>query len=416
MIKRILLLTALTFLFTACPVPDVSKFSEATSKMAEAIKNSARETLDLLTESYENQEIEQDIFENEEIEKKDYPKEIKKKWKVVDQTLGAMVDYSDALSSISKSGENGKESFNNLANSLNDLAGVVGIAPISVGATEIGKFVYGEIAEIRSANTLKQVIYPADTTIQVIAGELIKNLQALRNLNFAAETILLTQHFNNEEDAYNNYYNSLVKKELKNIKKITLINNYESGDPESLVSFILEDALSRYKLNLIDLSLEIDRIVNNSDLSLTEKIEEINKLNEKTKPLIREKLLSKDPGMVSSKTILFSRYDLNNKVISSLGIEYRLKTLQNELSFLRKEIEKYDKIIEAFDQREIKIRDLAKTNNRLIEKSIKAVQIWQNKHSEMRNFFDKKQKISFENILSISTEINDTYDQYINSK
>ncbi len=416
MIKRILLFTALTFLCTACPVPDVSKFSEATSKMAEAIKNSARETLDLLTESYEKQEIEQDIFESIKIDKKDYPKEIKKKWKVVDQTLGAMVDYSDALSSISKSGKNGKESFNNLANSLNDLAGVVGIAPISVGATEIGKFVYGKIAEIRSANTLKQVIYPADTTIQVIAGELIKNLRALWNLNFAAETILLTQHFNKKEDAYNNYYNSLVKKELKNIKKITLINNYESGDPESLVAFILEDALSRDKLNLIDLSLEIDRIVNNSDLSPSEKIEKINELNKKTKPLIRKKLLGKYPGMVSSKTILFSRYDINTKVISSINIEYRLKTLQNELSFIRKEIEKYDKIIEAFNQREIKIRDLAKTNSRLIEKSIKAVQIWQNKHSEMRNFFDKKQKISFENILSISTEIKDTYDQYINSK
>lgn len=407
------LLILLTLFLTGCPVPDVKNFADATALMSTSISNSASQTLDLLAESYKRQKIQEDIFAAADAEKKDYPTEIKSKWKSVDKTLGSMVSYADALTSIVDAGEKGKESFGNVADALGDLASVAGFNPASLAAevtVDVGKFVYGKIAEIRTAKSLEKVIVAADTTIQIIANHLIDNLDALYRLNFAAETILLTQHLTIEVDRYQNYHKSLLEKELNLIKKITLVNDYENGDPEALISFIYEDPISRDKLGFEDLSKAIEQVLSDDKLSPEQKVTRISDLRKEWDDIIITRLT--DETDKNTKTSNFSRYDMNKKVLKKLNIEQRLINMKNELDFNRNEIVKYEAVVQEIEKEEVNIYALGKTNRDLIEKSIEVVKAWKTKHKQMANFFNKKQKISFNDILSYASEINSTYQEF----
>lgn len=398
-----------TFFLTGCPFPDVKDFSDATTLMSTSISNSARETLDILVESYENQKIEDDIFNFANQEKKDYSKEIREKWKTVDKTLSSLISYADALNSIAHAGQKGQESFNNVGNAIGGLASAAGIPAIPAAATEAGKFIYGEIAKIRAANSLKEVTTAADTSIQIIADIFLEDLDVLKRLNDAAKSILLKQHFTIEVDRYRNYHNSLVEKELNLIKKITLLNDYENGDPESLISFLYEDPITRDKIGLYDLSKEIEKFILDDNLEADQKIEKISRLHAHWDKEIKKILVK---GKDENHSSIFSRYDINSSILEKIDIEGRLINMKNELAWNREEIIKFDQIIKEIDKKEADINAIAKTNEELIEKSKEVVEAWKIKHKQMANFFDKKQEISFNDIIGYASAINSTYQEF----
>lgn len=402
-----------TFFLTGCPFPDVKKFSDATALMSTSISNSARETLNILAESYENQKIEDDIFNFANQEKKDYNKEIRGKWKSVDKTLSSLISYADALNSIAHAGQKGQESFNNVGEAIGGLASAAGIPALPSAATEAGKFIYGEIAKIRAANSLKEVTTAADTSIQIIANILLKDLDVLKRLNYAAESILLEQHFTIEVDRYRNYYNSLIEKELNLIKKITILNDFENGDPESLVAFLYEDPITRDKLELYDLSKEIEKIILSEELNGDLKIEKISKIRSHWDEEIRKTLVKDKEKNYSS---IFSKYEINSSILDKINIEGRLINMKNELTWNREEIIKFDQIIKEIDKKEEDIKTVAKTNKELIEKSEEVVDAWKIKHKQMANFFDKKQEISFNDIIGYASGINSTYQEFKENK
>jgi hypothetical protein len=404
-----------TFLLTGCPVPDIKDFSDATSLMATSISNSANGTLTLLVESFEIQKENEDIFNELKADKEDYPNLIRERWKFVDKTLSCLTSYADALNSIAHAGKKGQESFDNVADAIGGLAAVsgMGIQAIPEGLTEAGKFIYGKIAQIRAANSLKEVTTAADTSIQIIAIKLLENLDALKRLNHSAQINLLLLHTTKEVQRYRNYHKSLVDKELNLIMKITLLNDYENGDPESLIAFVYEDPISRDKLGLYDLSKEIEKTIANDALTMDQKIKKTASLRLQWDEEVNKILV----GDISSNDgKIFSRYDINSSILEKIDVEDRLIKMKDALLRNREEILLFAPIIMDIDNKEREIYAVTKANEKLIEKSEEVLKIWVHKHKQVAGFFNKKQKISFNDIIGYASEINNTYQEFKENK
>ncbi|MCB0375596.1 MAG: hypothetical protein KDD04_06725, partial [Sinomicrobium sp.] len=286
---------ALLLLCTACPVPDVDEYSELTREMTEALKTSADEVVDFLDEGLSFPEDDTTgmdpllledlagLHGKEHILKPaDYPKQLRRNWHTIFKTLDALVAYSDALAGIKDSGAKGKAAFGNVANALNNVLAVSGIA-IPGAVSKAGGYLYGKIAQIRAKKKLQDVITNADEVIQHVALTLDSALYYMEAVNDAAKSENLLRKSDSEEaQQIKELYTSLVEKEKRNRVKIILLNDYENGDYESLRFFVYEDPLSLDKLGIKDLTDAISNINATDGLSPQERLEKIAALARKT--------------------------------------------------------------------------------------------------------------------------------------
>ncbi len=387
-LRKILWLLPL-FLLTACPVPDVDEYAELTREMAEVIKIGSNDVIYFLSEGspVTSTEDESDILlledlanlqgNTQQINVANYPRELKKNWRSIYRTLNALVAYSDALASIKESGAKGKESFNRLAGSLNNVLAVSGVSPVSESVTTVGAYLYSAIAQIRARNDLEAIISNADTVIQHVAVKLDIVLHQMEIINDVAKSKNLELSSDSKEaQQVKQLYESLIEKKKRNRVKIILLNDYENGDYESLKFFIYEDPVSLDKLGINDLTDQIEKINTTGGLTPRDKLEKITLLAKTTfKAAIENKLT-------------------NTNIVNAIHIEGRRVEIQQELNFIREELQwiapEYHKNIE--DQKQIEY--IAGLNEQLILNSRNLIRSWSKYHDQMEHFFAKKQKLS----------------------
>lgn len=412
-LKKIFWILSL-ILFTACPLPDVSKYAQLTLQMNESIKKSSNEVVGFLSEALSNETIDENKLDPEikrnlnrisgvnpdEVGKSiDYLKILNKSLKNIHHTLDAFVAYSDALVGIKDSGNKGKESFNLLANSLNDLLSVPGIAPISETSIAVGKYLYGAIANVRAANKLEEVIFNADTVIQYVSVQLNSLLFNLEIINNVAKSQYLnnTVHSKNSQQI-NKLYWSLNEKEARTRKKIILLNYYENGDFESLLYFLYEDVPSLYKLQNDELSDEMNKIYSTEGLSPHDRINRIKEIvSESYQEQIKQEIIAPD-------------------IYTKLNITKRRVQIQNELAFIRNELKITKPEFEILQQKQKQIEKNYNSNKKMLEAARKGNKSWAKYHRNMLNFLESKHTPCFNELQLYINEINELQKELVELK
>lgn len=131
-------------------------------------------------------------------------------WNVRNHAAEALVAYARSLAAIVAAGNEGAASARKVADSVQKLAGVAGIAlpaaPVVGTATDIAAFVYGQVASIRAASSLATAMETAGPAIDQIVNAMAKDLQAADSIVRAANEIAalnLAEKFNTETAHYN---------------------------------------------------------------------------------------------------------------------------------------------------------------------------------------------------------------------
>lgn len=389
-----LLMILLVFTAAKCELPDVKEFAGITKDMSQSIRKTATQTIDLLGQGYYARktvdtevdasiadDLDEILGRNREEVAKDYPTILRNDWKRIFNILEEMTAYADALTAIRESGKSGEESFGKVADALSSLASVAGFGTVSAPIKEVGKAIYGKIAEIRAAKKLEDVVTKSDSVITIIANELDKALANMVEVNSVAKSEnLLNISSNKDNERIRNYFLSLIEKEKVNIEKLTLLNRYDNGDRSALIFFVYRDPQSLDKLGLKDLQLEMRKITDNGQLSPREKLDAIASMAEQRFKNQIEQALN------------------NQTIINAIDISRRLKDIQSDLEFVRTEKGKYEDQYNNILSAEQSIQTAANVNLEFIEKSRKSVKAWAGQHHALKEFFSKKQSLSFSSL------------------
>ncbi|WP_288349442.1 hypothetical protein [uncultured Thalassospira sp.] len=149
----------LLLLLTACATPDLSGFSRESTKLAALTKAE----LYHMSSAYA------------EVGKKEQEKSVKASEKVVNASLKAIVGYSDALKSLSESGENGSEAvniavghFDSLHNTLKPLLGDgLGLTSASLNIATSAVKKIGDFVQAQQANqSLRSIVEQAQPAVE----------------------------------------------------------------------------------------------------------------------------------------------------------------------------------------------------------------------------------------------------------
>jgi hypothetical protein len=160
-----------------CHTPDIAPFVDATVQLRSAIAasgSSVESELRLMSDGA------------------DYADQLHSKWPVRVGAADALVSYASSLKGIVDAGEKGSASAQSLADSLKALSGAAGIAVPPAGAATVAadaaSFVYGHIARVQAAKSLKEALVNAQPAIERIAACLIEDFKDMHGILLAANT------------------------------------------------------------------------------------------------------------------------------------------------------------------------------------------------------------------------------------
>ncbi len=339
--KRLRKLSVLFILFmllaAKCELPNTEEYAELTKEMSQSVRQTATQTIELLGKGYYSRRVKDEGIDpsimadlaaitgrKPDDVKKDYVKILTNDWKRIFGILEQMVAYADALASVKKAGQEGKESFEKVANALSGIASVAGFGTVAKPVGEAGALIYAKIAVIRASKKIEQVVGAADDAITLIAENLDASLKNMIEINDVAKSEVLANAVHNPDgERILNYYRSLADKENFNIDKLTLLNIYDNGDRSALLHFVYSDPQSLDKLGLTDLKAEMAKIQANAGMSPREKLAE-------TKSLVENQFKDKVNGALS-----------NQVIVNNLRLDVRLKDIQGDLEFVRNEKSRY---------------------------------------------------------------------------
>jgi hypothetical protein len=149
-------------------LPDMTPFVSATAEMSSAVIASGAA-------------VESELKPVAEF--KDVAATFAQQWAVRRQAMLGLVDYADALNQISQASQSGESAVDSIANSLTGLATAAGIALPAAGVvatvTDIGKFVYNQIALVRGARSLRHAMTSAQPAIDRISEKIVLDLKDL---------------------------------------------------------------------------------------------------------------------------------------------------------------------------------------------------------------------------------------------
>ncbi len=380
----------LVFVASNCEIPDVEEFTENTLELSQSIKYTSETITVFLAEGYSERlkedeiddEILKDLAKLGETEKpvkgKDYSVIIGREWNKIYDVLEELVGYTDALASIKSKGENAAASYDNILSSLNGLLQVTGFGTAQNPVTDLGRYAYERLEQIRAARTLEKIIVPTDTVIQIIAMQLDIALENMLEINDVAqsENLAATVH-SRDGQRIMEYQKMLIARKSALIDKLILLNEYEEGEFESLIWFIGKDPETINKLGILRLSNDTERILSDKALSPVEKSE---KISEITRSVYQNEINEKLD---------------NPAAIARLDVINRKKMLQDELVNVRNELLVIEPYYQELVTLEKTINETTKLNKKLIKKSRAALRAWAHDHSQLKDFFQKKQSLSF---------------------
>lgn len=390
-----------TLLAAKCELPNTEEYAGLTKEMSQSVRQTATQTIELLGKGYYSRKVDDEgvdasiiaelaVITGREPDnvRKDYVKILTNDWKRIFSILEQMVAYADALASVKKAGQQGKESFEKVANALSGIASVAGFGTVTKPIGEAGALIYAKIAVVRASKKIGQVVGAADDAMTLIAENLDASLRNMIEINDVAKSEVLANAVHNPDgERILNYYRSLVDKEHFNIDKLTLLNIYDNGDRSALQHFVYSDPQSLDKLGLTDLKTAIAKIQGNAGMSPREKLAGI-------KSLVEEQFQDKVDGALS-----------NQVIINNLRLDVRLKDIQSDLEFVRSEKVRYTVQYDSIMQLDMDVEKAWNVNKEFIDKSRKLVDAWETQHHNMKNFFNGTQSLSFASIKQYVEDI-----------
>jgi hypothetical protein len=210
-------------------IPDISPFSEQTTRMVSAIDNGYTRAETMLSMT----DIPPEKF-----------KELDDSWRQTRITLNAVLTYSDELTAIADAGAKGSAAADGVANALQGLIGkvgpMVGVPGIPDGIVAAFKEINQTVAAVRARSKLKDAVGEAQPAVNIISEIIAANLKNLEEINRAAGKEVERDHVD-ENQALLNYYTSLVKEDERIVKLLTLYLDYQGGDEEVLPLLLSKD-------------------------------------------------------------------------------------------------------------------------------------------------------------------------------
>jgi hypothetical protein len=178
---RCLSLWSCLALLGACThLPDVRPFVQSTTEVRSAVITAGSVAVDELKSMPDGAT---------------YAEQLSAQWQSRLRAMDGLVDYADALQSIVAAGAQGASSVGALADSVSQLAAAAGIvfppAGAVVVATDAAKFVYAQIALMRSARALEKALEQSQPAVEHIARTIAKDLADLSAVFQAANAGIL---------------------------------------------------------------------------------------------------------------------------------------------------------------------------------------------------------------------------------
>ncbi|WP_460948307.1 hypothetical protein [Spirosoma daeguense] len=272
-------------------------------------------------------------------------KKLKDLARTIDKALLGITAYAGALNNLVESGNTGEKNASQVANSLTQIVDLIAPATASsivkLTAEEASKL-YGQIAKVRAAKSLKIIMDEASPTIK----ELRSNLGAMVN-----ELIR---------------YNRIIYQ----IKRNNLIR---------------PDALSKY-------SIDYDNYLKREQIKIFEKLSLISQYKSDTEDVRMTtfaKLKEIDPIVIKEEKDIEPRQAA--LVIQSIRIDselHRIKPINDAVKVTQKRIvDEYNLI------------------DQLFKKSNDALATWEKAHSDIRQQVEKKQLPNFQELISVVDDL-----------
>lgn len=167
---KTIMTTALALGLTACTLPDIKPFAEATSDLSTTVA-SINQSLSSSMVAAQIPDAQRQKFDEA------------MKWRI--SALKAMERYSTSLISVADAGAMGAKNVGKVADSLGVFMTALSGPQIPATISDVVKNAYGVIANVRSANALSDAFARADPTIQAIATLLIKDNDNFKDIALA---------------------------------------------------------------------------------------------------------------------------------------------------------------------------------------------------------------------------------------
>jgi hypothetical protein len=362
--KRAIPVILLSCLLSACRIPDLKPFSDATAEMATVLKQGferARATLGEATDTA-----------SDSAAFKAHLLDLDKRWVPTRKALSSLVAYSDALAAVAEAGKKGQETMSRVTGALSDLASAVGAFPIPEAGAQIVEAVGAKIIEMQAAKDIRKAVSKAAEAVDIIAPVLEKNFADLRGIHNAAAAAW--ENRVGERSRFSrDYYDTLVLEQQRLEYLLTLIVDYQSAPARHQ----WRAALARAKGNE-DLAVKLLGSISQ------EQTEQLNALK------------AADPGCSDLNT---SGTDVAAKV------EARQQQLLGLINAQRKEIALLDAAYRQATADLTAVADARATGDRVLQHAGEAVVAWQKAHRSLQAAAEKQQsRPSVADLLSIIKE------------
>ncbi len=235
--KKLILL--FTILITACrPLPKVSSFVEASSKMREGVSagfvaiDQSLSLNELLTVNSSDKKTAAEVeatFKN----LNENSKELRRFSQAMDKSMLGISAYARSLNNLVETGNSGEKNSLQASKALTDIANEIAPPQVSavIGITQEGiAKIYGQIARVKATNSLKKIMEEASPTVMTydtIFSNMLDQLSRYNSSVYKLKRQLLFTPFSINSTLID-YEKELDSEYIKAFKELTLISNYRN--------------------------------------------------------------------------------------------------------------------------------------------------------------------------------------------
>lgn len=218
--NRVLCVALLVSVMTACKIPDLKPFSDATAQMTSALRQGFEASWASLLAATETA-TDGEAFKAE-VAKLDAA------WKPTRAALSALVAYSDSLAALAEAGKKGPETMAQLTGAVSDLANAVGAIPIPAAAVDIVNNVGAKIIEMQASRDIRKAVTAAEEAVEMMTPILKATFADLRVIHGAAGRAYASR-VQAESSVLSNYYSSVRSEQERLEYLLNLIIDYQSA-------------------------------------------------------------------------------------------------------------------------------------------------------------------------------------------
>ena len=377
---KLVTIVVMCSLLCACTsIPDIQPYANATANLATALNKGFAHTENQLSVlQAENPDLEGQA--------KATLDELRKRWKPSKEAINALVAYTDSLAALANAGKTGKEaankltsSFEGLYNAVAQLVPIPGLpAGVSTAFNAIGA-INGVIARMRAKRALKEAAEEAAPAVKTIADVLAANFQELANLSAAAGNAAAAG-YRNKHHGVLDYHQTLVDNETTITSILSRMNRYYGLPAE------------------VRAKAERVRQANNNGRGAQDARAILEKLPDAMNGVFFQ-IVALDPGLPNEIPA--------DQTVKAL--EARQEKLLEKSKVNREELSRIDPEYQAVTAKLVAIDDATRSGTLLFSKGQEAIKAWAKSHEDLKLALEKKQGLTFRELVSIVQEIVDGF-------